>query len=186
MCRVANHQTRLPRATSSLALNASRDGAPTTSLGNPFQCVTTLCVKNFLLKKEEVVEGRKMLAKCFEFSGGPLRWLVATAHGLQGEAEHAGFVQPKSRLRYNCSHCFTSVFWWRKIAPYYRRVQEWLFSVYYKYYYTIPFILIRNLWKIMQQKWSSKTHVSVLQQIAHCMPGSVRETFPLCFSLSMP
>ena len=28
MCRVANQQTRLPRATSSLALNASRDGAP--------------------------------------------------------------------------------------------------------------------------------------------------------------
>ena len=27
MCRVANHQTRLPRATSSLTLNASRDGA---------------------------------------------------------------------------------------------------------------------------------------------------------------
>ena len=26
MCRVANQQTRLPRATSSLALNASRDG----------------------------------------------------------------------------------------------------------------------------------------------------------------
>ena len=49
MCRVANHQTRLPRATSSLALDASRDGASTTSLGNPFQCDTTLCVKNFLL-----------------------------------------------------------------------------------------------------------------------------------------
>jgi len=32
MCRVTNQQTRLPRATSSLALNASRDGAPTTSL----------------------------------------------------------------------------------------------------------------------------------------------------------
>jgi len=32
MCRVANQQTRLPRATSSLALNASRDGASTTSL----------------------------------------------------------------------------------------------------------------------------------------------------------
>ena len=29
MCRVANHQTRLPRATSSLALNASKDGAST-------------------------------------------------------------------------------------------------------------------------------------------------------------
>ena len=48
MCRVANHQTRLPRATSSLALNASSNGASTTSLGNLFQCVTT-CVKNFLL-----------------------------------------------------------------------------------------------------------------------------------------
>jgi len=31
------------------ALNASRDGASTTSLGNLFQCVTTLCVKNFFL-----------------------------------------------------------------------------------------------------------------------------------------
>ena len=49
MCRVANHQTRLPRATSSLALNASRDGASTTSLGSLFPCVTTLWVKNFLL-----------------------------------------------------------------------------------------------------------------------------------------
>ena len=33
-CRVANQQTRLPRATSSLALNACRDGASTASLGN--------------------------------------------------------------------------------------------------------------------------------------------------------
>ena len=49
MCRVTNHQTRLPRATSSLALNASRDGASTASLGNLFQCVTTLCEKSFLL-----------------------------------------------------------------------------------------------------------------------------------------
>ena len=50
MGRVASHYTRLPRATSSLALNASRDGASSTSLGNLFQCVTTFCVKNFLLK----------------------------------------------------------------------------------------------------------------------------------------
>ena len=47
MFRVANHKTRLPRATSSLALNACRDGASTASLGNLFQCVTTLCVKKF-------------------------------------------------------------------------------------------------------------------------------------------
>jgi len=32
--QVTNQQTRLPRATSSLALNASRDGASTASLGN--------------------------------------------------------------------------------------------------------------------------------------------------------
>ena len=32
-----------------LAMNASRDGASTTSLGNLFLCVTILCVKNFLL-----------------------------------------------------------------------------------------------------------------------------------------
>ena len=49
MCRVANQQPRLPRATSSLALNASRDGASTASLGNLFQSITTLWVTDFLL-----------------------------------------------------------------------------------------------------------------------------------------
>ena len=49
MCRVTNHQTRLPRATSSLALNSYRDGASTASLDNLFQCITILYVKNFLL-----------------------------------------------------------------------------------------------------------------------------------------
>jgi len=42
VCRVANQQPRLPRATSSLALNACRDGASTASLGSLFQCVTML------------------------------------------------------------------------------------------------------------------------------------------------
>jgi len=49
MCRVANQQTRLPRATSSLALNACRDGGTHSLLGQPVQCVTTLWVKNFFL-----------------------------------------------------------------------------------------------------------------------------------------
>jgi len=40
---------RLPRAPSNLAFDVSRDGASTTSLGNPFQCFTTLIVKNFFL-----------------------------------------------------------------------------------------------------------------------------------------
>ena len=42
-------QTRLVRAPFSLALNASREGASTTSLGNLFQCLTTLTVQNFFL-----------------------------------------------------------------------------------------------------------------------------------------
>ena len=49
MCRVANQQPRLPRATSSLALNACRDGASTASLGRQFQCITTLSEKKCFL-----------------------------------------------------------------------------------------------------------------------------------------
>ena len=43
-------QTRLLEAPPSLALNASREGAFTVSLGDLFQCLTTLTVKNFFLK----------------------------------------------------------------------------------------------------------------------------------------
>ena len=43
MSRVTNQQTRLPRAISSLALNASRDGASTASLGNLFQVAVSSC-----------------------------------------------------------------------------------------------------------------------------------------------
>jgi len=43
VCRVTNQQTRLPRATSSLALNASRDGASTASLGNLLQNLRVSC-----------------------------------------------------------------------------------------------------------------------------------------------
>jgi len=39
MCRVANQQPRLPRATSSLALNACRDGASTASLDKVHCCI---------------------------------------------------------------------------------------------------------------------------------------------------
>ena len=41
--------TRLPRAPSNLALNTSRDGASTPSLGSLFQHLSTVSVKNFLL-----------------------------------------------------------------------------------------------------------------------------------------
>jgi len=47
MDRDTFHQTRLLKAPSSLALNTSRDGAATTSLGYLCQHLTTLRVKNF-------------------------------------------------------------------------------------------------------------------------------------------
>ncbi|KAK4829612.1 hypothetical protein QYF61_005739 [Mycteria americana] len=43
------HFQRLLKAPSNLALNTSKDGASTTSLGNLFQCLTTLIGKNFFL-----------------------------------------------------------------------------------------------------------------------------------------
>ncbi|KAK4807355.1 hypothetical protein QYF61_014886 [Mycteria americana] len=49
MSRDSFNQSRLLRAPSSLALNVSRDGASTSSLGNPGQCLTTLSVKPFFL-----------------------------------------------------------------------------------------------------------------------------------------
>ena len=49
MVRDTFHQTRLLKAPSNLALNTSREGASTTSLGNLFHCLTTLIVKNFFL-----------------------------------------------------------------------------------------------------------------------------------------
>lgn len=41
------HSTWVARAPSNLAVNVSRDGTSTSSLGNPFQCLSTLIVKNF-------------------------------------------------------------------------------------------------------------------------------------------
>ncbi|PKU28106.1 hypothetical protein llap_21590 [Limosa lapponica baueri] len=45
--RDTSHHTRLLQAPSNLALNPSRDGAATASLGNLGQALTTLGVKNF-------------------------------------------------------------------------------------------------------------------------------------------
>ena len=43
------YQTRLPRASSNLALNTSRDGASTTSLGSLCQHLPTFSVKSYPL-----------------------------------------------------------------------------------------------------------------------------------------
>ena len=40
----SSHPARLLKAPSNLTLNTSRDGAPTASLGNLFQCLTTLSI----------------------------------------------------------------------------------------------------------------------------------------------
>ena len=57
---------------SNLALNTSRQGASTASLGNLFQCLTTLPVKNFFLTSNLNLPS---------FSLKPLR-LVLLLHGL--------------------------------------------------------------------------------------------------------
>jgi len=49
MSRDVFDQTRLLRAPSNLGLNTARERAATASLGNLFQCFTTLMVKNFFL-----------------------------------------------------------------------------------------------------------------------------------------
>ena len=54
VCRVANQQPRLPRATSSLALNACRDGAPTASLGSLFSASSPPCSVSALLSCEQI------------------------------------------------------------------------------------------------------------------------------------
>lgn len=48
MDKDVNHQSRLLRAPSNPSLNTSMDRAHN-SLGNPFQCLTALCLQNFFL-----------------------------------------------------------------------------------------------------------------------------------------
>ena len=48
-CNEQGHPHRLLRAPSNLTLNVSGHGASTTSLGNLFQCLTTLSIKHFFL-----------------------------------------------------------------------------------------------------------------------------------------
>jgi len=69
MCRVANQQTRLPRATSSLALNASRDGASTASLGNldPYGSLPSQIILRLInILGFANLEGSWYLAKCHQ------------------------------------------------------------------------------------------------------------------------
>jgi len=50
MGRDTFHYARLLKASSKLDMNTAKDGASTVSLGNLFQCLTTLIVKNFFLR----------------------------------------------------------------------------------------------------------------------------------------
>ena len=70
---------RLLKALSSLILNVSKDRASTTSLGNLFQCLTTLIVKNFFItfnlnlpsfswKSFSLVLSKQKLLKCLSIS----------------------------------------------------------------------------------------------------------------------
>jgi len=102
MCRVANQQTRLPRATSSLALNASRDGASTTSLGYLFQCVTTLWVKNFFLISN-------LNLACLSLKPFPLVLSLSTLVNSCSNAKQALGAQSRPAYTLHLSCGFTSL-----------------------------------------------------------------------------
>ena len=80
MCRVANQQTRLPRATSSLALNACRDGASTASLGNLFSA------SPLMMKGPEHLLCEERLSNLGPFSLGMRRLRGATGQGATSPA----------------------------------------------------------------------------------------------------
>jgi len=75
-------------ALSSLALNASREGASTTSLGNLFQCLTTLTVKNFLIFSLNLSSSLKLLQQCFCYpSDGDTKTATSTTQSRNFEWE---------------------------------------------------------------------------------------------------
>ena len=79
MVRYIFQQMRLPKASSSLTLNTSGDGTSTSSLGNLFQCLTTLIdqiqginsslnLPSFCLKLLRLVLSLRALVKCLSLS----------------------------------------------------------------------------------------------------------------------
>ena len=91
MCRVANHQTRLPRATSSLALNASRNGASTApsnaalcllcpwSIRQHCHCTNSMRTPALIILAQQQHESEQVFAKA-EQSGYNQLWLALPQH----------------------------------------------------------------------------------------------------------
>jgi len=95
-CRVANQQPRLPRATSSLALNASRNGAPTASLGNLFPVHAFFKKLVGTARAQEIFGGTGPCKMAMEPQEAPMQcgdwWKSSAAHPKMGSsgnpAEH--------------------------------------------------------------------------------------------------
>jgi len=101
MCRATNHQPRLPRATSSLALNASRDGASTISLGNLFHCVSGLHRLVSCLSKPTVLQTRKSQPTQF-FMAQKLSWIMS--HLYSPSVNSSKFYFIFSEVGEDCAH----------------------------------------------------------------------------------
>jgi len=115
MCRVTNHQPRLPRATSSLALNACRDGASTASLGNLVQfsrlLVSVAPIQHFL--NADPVQRSFCLALTLGASAA-MEGLGVITERLQEELAWHLFL-------HEWAHTFWEVHWYNPKA--YNRVQ---------------------------------------------------------------
>lgn len=70
MVRDTFHQTRLHEDPSSLDFNASKNGAPTTSVGNLFQCLTTEVIAIKLIENKSSYVGYKSMQNITFLSSG--------------------------------------------------------------------------------------------------------------------
>ena len=96
------HSTRLLKAPSNLALNTSRDGASTASLGNLCQCLTNLRAKNFFLIANLNLPSSSLKPLC----------LILSLHGLVKSPSPAFLYPPafrywKADIRYPQSLLFS-------------------------------------------------------------------------------
>ena len=128
-CRVANHQTGLPRATSNLALSACRDGASTASLGNfqpvYFKCEPVShcctrpnllpCLTNALKQEEVIVPVTSIIHTCFWHMTTSIICLLnnfyfSSSQIFSGLAAPIGTNSPFDHFRFSSENCPASTY----------------------------------------------------------------------------
>ena len=137
MSRDIFHYTRLLKALSNLALNTSREGASTASLGNLFQCLASLIVKNFFLIPNLNLPS---------FSLKPIP-LVLSLHALVKSSSPAFLIHVHSVLKW-CIFLISFLCWKRNIRAGSRVQWLWHMTV-TQFFFSVPPLLISRTgcWK---------------------------------------